>query len=89
MLQAVHYLLELHRHNLCEILYRPAMPPAVNVCCLHCLAGFTEVSVVRDVHISKQLQPLSGWAARQEKFNKLLSAATQQDPFFAVLAYKQ
>lgn len=52
-----------------------------------CVKGFTEAKVVRDVDVSAR--PPSGWASVQDKFTKLLSGATQQDPFHAVLAYKE
>lgn len=50
-------------------------------------AGFTAAKVVRDTDVSSP--PASGWTAVREKVGKLLSGAAQQDPFYAVVAYKQ
>ena len=50
-------------------------------------AGFTEAKVVTEVELPAQ--SLTGFASIQAKISKLLGGATQQDPFYAVLAYKQ
>ena len=50
-------------------------------------AGFTEAKVVTEVELPAQ--SLSGFASIQAKISKLIGGATQQDPFYAVLAYKQ
>lgn len=50
-------------------------------------AGFTPAKVVTEVDVSSK--PPNVWAVLQDRFAKLLSAAAQQDPFYAVVAYKE
>lgn len=52
-----------------------------------CIKGFTEAKVVTEVELPSQ--SLTGFASLQAKFSRLLSGSSQQDPFYAVLAYKQ
>ena len=56
--------------------------------CVVCFdAGFTPAKVVTEVNVSSK--PPTVWAALQDRVTKLLSGAVQQDPFYAVVAYKQ
>ena len=50
-------------------------------------AGFTEAKVVTEVDVSEPA--LTGWASVQAALSKLSGGGQQQDPFYAVLAYKQ
>ena len=50
-------------------------------------AGFTPAKVVTEVDVSSK--PPNVWAALQDRVSKLLSGAAQQDPFYAVVAYKE
>ncbi|KAL3147697.1 hypothetical protein ABBQ32_002442 [Trebouxia sp. C0010 RCD-2024] len=52
-----------------------------------CVKGFTAARVVTEVDVSSK--PPNAWAALQDRVTKLLSGAAQQDPFYAVLAYKE
>lgn len=52
-----------------------------------CITGFTEAKVVTEVDLPSQ--SLNGLALLQAKFSKLLGTALPQDPFYAVMAYKQ
>ncbi len=52
-----------------------------------CGAGFTEAKEVTEVELPSQ--SLTGFASLQAKFSRLVSKSSQQDPFYAVLAYKQ